>query len=311
MEKTEMNVGSEKPTYERARAFCEVISRKKRESDMDYYKHTYNYYVHPVRIYGNLWYVGDRRVCLHLVDTGDGLVLIDAGYPNQAASIINAIWEAGFSPYDVKYVIVTHEHFDHFGCAELLRAMFGSKIVMSKEAADVFRKYPERTMINGTTYSWTELSEPDIEVNDGDDFILGNLKMRFRLTPGHAEGVLTMLFDVYDEGKPLRAGLIGGEGLFTMGSNMLTYLGIPFSIRDQFRATLTKLKEEHVDICLGNHPFNNNTLGKIERFHTGETNPFINPEEWKTHIDSVLEKFEEFRATANNPEWATAPAKQK
>lgn len=36
-------------------------------------------YVHPFRLYGNVWYVGDSWVCVHLIDTGDGLLLIDSG----------------------------------------------------------------------------------------------------------------------------------------------------------------------------------------------------------------------------------------
>mgnify|MGYP001712241770 CR=1 FL=1 len=36
-------------------------------------------YVHPFRIWGNVWYVGDSWVCVHLIDTGDGLLLIDSG----------------------------------------------------------------------------------------------------------------------------------------------------------------------------------------------------------------------------------------
>lgn len=36
-------------------------------------------YVKPFQMYGNLWYVGDSWVCAHVVDTGHGLLLFDAG----------------------------------------------------------------------------------------------------------------------------------------------------------------------------------------------------------------------------------------
>ena len=36
-------------------------------------------YVHPFKMYGNLYYVGDSWVCAHIVDTGNGLLLFDAG----------------------------------------------------------------------------------------------------------------------------------------------------------------------------------------------------------------------------------------
>ena len=36
-------------------------------------------YVHPFNLYGPIWYVGDSWVCVHLIDTGNGLLLIDSG----------------------------------------------------------------------------------------------------------------------------------------------------------------------------------------------------------------------------------------
>ena len=46
----------------------------------DYYQHPAKYYMEPFRMFGNLYYVGDRKVCSHLIDTGDGLILFDSGY---------------------------------------------------------------------------------------------------------------------------------------------------------------------------------------------------------------------------------------
>ena len=37
-----------------------------------------NRYVKPFQIYGNLYYVGDSWVCVHIVDTGKGLLMFDA-----------------------------------------------------------------------------------------------------------------------------------------------------------------------------------------------------------------------------------------
>lgn len=42
-------------------------------------KHPEKYYVPPVRIAGRLWYVGYKMVCMHTIDTGCGLIRIDAG----------------------------------------------------------------------------------------------------------------------------------------------------------------------------------------------------------------------------------------
>ena len=37
-------------------------------------------YVRPTKIFGNLYFVGTHPSSVHLIDTGDGLMLIDTGY---------------------------------------------------------------------------------------------------------------------------------------------------------------------------------------------------------------------------------------
>ncbi|MBR6977923.1 MAG: hypothetical protein IKH74_05940, partial [Lachnospiraceae bacterium] len=56
------------------------------------------YRIDPFRIFGPLYYVGDKKVCIHLIDTGDGLVLIDSGYPNANHLLFDSIWRLGFDP---------------------------------------------------------------------------------------------------------------------------------------------------------------------------------------------------------------------
>lgn len=37
----------------------------------------------PFKMYGNLYFIGSSRVSVHLIDTAEGLVLIDTGYPQM------------------------------------------------------------------------------------------------------------------------------------------------------------------------------------------------------------------------------------
>jgi metallo-beta-lactamase class B len=85
----------------------------------EFYRYPYRYAVKPFCIYGNLFFVGNSDVSAHLIDTGDGLILIDTTYPTTAAMLIQSIWEVGFNPKDIKYIIHTHGHYDHFGATEL------------------------------------------------------------------------------------------------------------------------------------------------------------------------------------------------
>ena len=54
-------------------------------------------YVKPFQMYGNLYYVGDDWVCAHIVDTGEGLLLFDAGNCGATAMLI----QLGVSPYEL------------------------------------------------------------------------------------------------------------------------------------------------------------------------------------------------------------------
>ena len=58
-------------------------------------------YMEPFRMFGNVYYVGDSWVCVHLIDTGDGLLLIDAGNCGNTAMLMHSIWKAGFNPENV------------------------------------------------------------------------------------------------------------------------------------------------------------------------------------------------------------------
>jgi len=54
-------------------------------------------------------------------------------------------------------------------------------------------------------------------------------------------------------------------------------------LRDDFKCSMLRLCREKVDIFLGNHMQHNNTLGKAKRIAEGETDAFVNPEEWREY----------------------------
>ena len=69
----------------------------------------------PFRIIGNTYFVGTYQASAHLIDTGDGLILFDTGYGNTTHMLLDSIRSLGFDPMDIKYIIHSHGHFDHFG----------------------------------------------------------------------------------------------------------------------------------------------------------------------------------------------------
>ena len=125
----------------------------------------------PFRMAGNLYFVGTYKASSHLIDTGDGLILIDTGYEETADVIIESVTELGFDVRDIRIILHSHGHCDHTDGTPKMVAVSGAKTYMDK--ADI--KY-----IKG----W----KPDYTINDGDVITLGNTQVLCLSTPGHTEG---------------------------------------------------------------------------------------------------------------------------
>ena len=69
-------------------------------------------------------------VNVFLLDTPDGLVLIDAGFPDRAPAILGALRELGRAPDDLRHIVLTHAHPDHIGSLAALVAATGAQTWM-------------------------------------------------------------------------------------------------------------------------------------------------------------------------------------
>lgn len=246
-------------------------------------------YVKPFQMYGNLYYVGDSWVCVHLVDTGSGLLLFDAGNCGGGATamLIQAIWEAGFNPADVKWLVLSHGHVDHIGAVNFFRRMFGTRIYMGAPDAEMFRTRPEYSAIQDSTDYMDELFEPDVEIQDGDVIRFGDTEIEFYLVPGHTEGVISCFFDVTDGKETKRVGYYGGFGFNTLQKDFLIEFGdTEYKMRSAYLESIRKVREQRVDIFMPNHTVNVDLLNKRRYMleHPGE-NPFVDDQAWKKYLD--------------------------
>lgn len=244
-------------------------------------------YVEPFRIYGNVYYVGDSWVCAHLVDTGDGLLLIDGGNCGAEKLLIHAIWSLGFNPGNVKWMILSHGHLDHIGAVPFFRRMFGTKIYLGEPDAIMFRERPELSCIHDNPDVSMTLFEPDEVIRDGDVLRFGDVTIDCRLVPGHTPGCVALFFDVTEDGAVKRAGYFGGFGLNTLQADFLRDIGDnDFQARRDYIASLEKVRDERVDLFLGNHTSNNDLLKKAALLKAGGgPNPFLDDTCWRTYLD--------------------------
>lgn len=261
-------------------------------------------YVRPFQLYGNVWYVGDSWVCVHLVDTGDGLLLIDSGNCGATAMLVNAIWEAGFNPSDVKWIIHSHGHVDHIGGANFFRRMFGTKLYLGEPDARMFRERPELAVIHESRDDTDELFVPDYEIKDGDVLAFGGTTMTFYLVPGHTDGCIAIFFDADGPEGVKRCGYYGGFGFNTLQKDHLIEAGDPeFRTRRTYLDSLAKVRDQKVEVFLANHCVNNDTLGRraLQQKTPDGPNPFIDSALWGRYLDQKRDELLAFMADpANN-----------
>jgi glyoxylase-like metal-dependent hydrolase (beta-lactamase superfamily II) len=63
-----------------------------------------------------------------LVTDDSGVVLIDAGFPGSRDDVLSSLRELGFRAVDVRAILLTHAHIDHFGSAIWFAKTYGSPV---------------------------------------------------------------------------------------------------------------------------------------------------------------------------------------
>ena len=224
---------------------------------------------------GNLYFVGTYKASCHMIDTGEGLILIDVGYKETADVVIESLETLGYDVKDVKYILISHGHGDHSD---------GVPKIVLRSGAKVFMNEADNRYLDGFL--------PDAYLKDGDVIKLGNTEILCLHTPGHTAGVTSFFFDVSENGKTYRAGMFGGAGVNQLKKSYLDRKGmLPFSWRADYLASLERLRGERVDVFVGNHAHNNKTREKYEAMiKDPSVNPFINREEWREFLDECEQK---------------------
>jgi glyoxylase-like metal-dependent hydrolase (beta-lactamase superfamily II) len=80
-----------------------------------------------------------------LVTDGHGVILIDAGYPGSRADVLASLGELGFGVDELRAILLTHAHIDHFGSAIWLAKTHGTPVYChAEEVGHSKREYLEQ-----------------------------------------------------------------------------------------------------------------------------------------------------------------------
>ena len=242
--------------------------------------------VEPFQIFDNLYYIGIEWVSCYLLATTDGLILIDALYGDHIDTAIDGIRALGFDPADVKYVLATHGHYDHAGGAARFQETYGARVGMTEADWELAQAPP------GDPRFEMDVPVHDVVFADGDTLELGDTEVRFYVTPGHTEGVLSMEFPVRDGGAEHRAFVFGGVGLNFEGVHR-TNLYLESVARIQ---RLAAEDGNPIEVNISNHASMGRVFERAEQLASradGDPHPFVDPEGYVAWLSELQTSAEE------------------
>lgn len=166
-----------------------------------------------------------RVVNVYAILGDDGVTLVDSGWADEPSEtvLVDALARLGFTPGDVRRIVVTHHHWDHFSRAIAWQRRYGTTVMIGRAERHSIEAFDEKTgtypvqaqlllQAGAIDLSTTianfplepyernvPLGPPDIWLDDGDHIDCGGVDLMARATPGHTRGHL-----VYED---RRAGL--------------------------------------------------------------------------------------------------------
>src|ERR1700726_2124003 len=246
----------------------------------------------PFRIAGNLYYVGTKGLASYLVTTPQGNILINSDLEANVPMIEASIEKLGFRFKDTKILLISHAHWDHDAGSARIKEMTGATYLVMDGDAPVVESGGKTDFEYGN--SPTFLYPPtkvDRVLHDGDDVRLGGTVLVAHLTPGHTKGCTTWTMKVADAGKSYNVVIVGSPNV-NAGYKLVNNTLYP-QIASDYDRMFRVLKSLPCDVFLGAHGNYYGMEAKFARMEPGQSNPFIDPEGYKSY---VAEREETFRA---------------
>ena len=223
----------------------------------------------PVKVFDNLYYVGEKEYSSWAVTTSAGIIIVDAIYDYSVADqVVGGLKKLGLDPESIKYVVISHAHRDHVGGAGYLQERFGAKVIMS--AADW-------TLLDNTRGSWLK-PKHDMVATDGQQLTLGDTTLTFYMTPGHTPGTMSTLIPLKDGTQRHVAALWGGTGFnFTITPERPAAYWFDAYIKsaEHFKEAAAKAR---ADVFLSNHPSWDGSTTKLPavlKRRPGDPHPYV------------------------------------
>jgi metallo-beta-lactamase class B len=240
--------------------------------------------VAPIKVFDNLYYVGPGFVSVWLIPTSDGLVLVDSAQEPYVDHVIDSIRKMGFDPRNIKYILITHGHLDHFGGAAKIQALSKARVAMLEEDWQLVDAAAKGTSNRPPAAA----PQRDLVIKEGDEIRSGDTSIKVHKLPGHTPGSASFEFTVLDGSRRHRAFVFGGPGQRN---------GVEGGT--QFLASIERLQRDfaeievpvHVHSWLATYPYPNGGIFEraqaLARRGPGEPHPFVDNASWRQWLTTA------------------------
>jgi metallo-beta-lactamase class B len=227
----------------------------------------------PFRLFGDSWYVGPHGLSSVLIDSGDGLVLLDGGLPQSAEVIAAHVRALGHDMREIRWIVASHAHFDHVGGIAALQRMSGARVAASAKTAQALRAgapVPEDPQAgdHGTFPPVTAV----VPVADGGTIALGHLVLTAHATPGHTPGATTWSWRSCEGTRCLD--LVYADSLTAISSDGFRYDADPARVA-AFRRGLDTLAALPCDLLVTTHPGASRLFDRLAAREAGNADALI------------------------------------
>ena len=205
------------------------------------------------KIVGNFYYVGTYDLGCYLIDTGQGLILINTGIEGSYPLIKDNIEKLGFKVSDIKIITSTHGHRDHVGDIAAFQKESGAKVYMEERDAPTLESGGniDYRQPKGRGFYVYPPIKVDVRTKPGDHIKLGNTDLTIRKAFGHTPGAVSFTFNVQDGGKNYNVLIYNSDGI-NQGVKLLGSPAYPTIVED-FASTLKEQATYNADIYVSSH----------------------------------------------------------
>jgi glyoxylase-like metal-dependent hydrolase (beta-lactamase superfamily II) len=241
----------------------------------------------PVQISQHVYILGDMwPSAVYLVETTDGLAMIDAGLESAHDRLVDGMSNLGLDLRRLRIILLTHAHGDHSMGAQRLREETGAHIYVGQKDAEPLRRggpweavFSHFEMPNETPHPTTI----DGELADEQILELGQARFLVIGTPGHTPGSCCFLLEI--DGQRL---LFTGDTLMSFTAGTGTYSSaLPPRYRGDVVSYLLSLQKLRrlppPDLILPGHPAS-------ERV---PVDPRLRSEDWYKLVEQGIAELEE------------------